>query len=55
VRCEALAQWVLVHLLVYDRDDVRGALKPDAQGRKPRGNAAAVRALLAWDGKGEAP
>ena len=55
VRCETLAQWVLVHLLVYDRDDVRGALKPDAQGRKPRGNAAAVRALLAWDGKGEAP
>ena len=35
-----------VHLLVYDHDDVRGALKPDAKGRPPRGNAAAVRALL---------
>ncbi|AOW14896.1 hypothetical protein LPB72_12470 [Hydrogenophaga crassostreae] len=46
VRCDALAQWVLVHLMVYDRDDVRGALKPDAQGRKPRGDAEAVRALL---------
>ncbi|MEZ5703598.1 MAG: hypothetical protein R3E42_19055 [Burkholderiaceae bacterium] len=50
-RCDALGQWVLVHLLVYDRDDVRGALKPDAQGRKPRGNASAVRALLETDGK----
>ena len=46
VRCESLAQWVLVHLMVYDLDDVRGALKPDAQGRKPRGNAEAVRALM---------
>lgn len=45
-RCEALGQWVLVHLLVHDRDDLRGALKPDAQGRKPRGDARAVRALL---------
>ena len=35
-----------VHLLVYDHDDVRGALKPDAKGRPPRGNTAAVRALL---------
>jgi hypothetical protein len=25
---------------------VRGALKPDAQGRRPRGDAGAVRALL---------
>lgn len=45
-RCDALGQWVLVHLLVYDRDDLRGALKPDEQGRKPRGDARAVRALL---------
>jgi hypothetical protein len=46
-RSEALGQWVLVHLMVHDLDDVRGALKPDAQGRKPRGDAAALRALLA--------
>lgn len=46
-RCEPLGQWVLVHLLVHDRDALRGALKPDGQGRKPRGDTAAVRALLA--------
>lgn len=46
VRSEALGQWVLVHLLLHDHDDLRGALKPDAQGRKPRGDARAVRALL---------
>jgi hypothetical protein len=45
-RCEALGQWVLLHLLVHDHDALRGALKPDGQGRKPRGNAHAVRALL---------
>lgn len=52
VRCEALDQWVLVHLMVYDRDDVRGALKSDAQGRKPRGDASAVRTLLEAQAKG---
>lgn len=45
-RCNALGQWALVHLLVQDRDDVRGALKPDAQGRRPRGDANGLRALL---------
>lgn len=45
-RCEALGQWVLVHLMVHDLDDLRGALKPDAQGRKPRGDAPALRALM---------
>jgi len=49
VRSEALGQWVLVHLLLHDHDDLRGALKPDAQGRKPRGDARAVQALLAAD------
>lgn len=46
-RCEALGDantpWVLVHLMVHDLDDLRGALKPDAQGRKPRGDRAALR------------
>lgn len=45
--CPALQEEVGVHLLIYDADHVRGALKPDGQGRKPRGDAAAVRALLA--------
>lgn len=48
-RCEALGQWVLVHLMVHDLDDLRGALKPDAQGRKPRGDVPALRALLATE------
>lgn len=41
-----LGEGIGVHLLIYDHDDVRGALKPDSRGRAPRGNAAAVRALL---------
>jgi hypothetical protein len=32
--------------MIYDHDDVRGALRPDAKGRSPRGDSAAVRALL---------
>lgn len=52
VRCEPLAQWVLVHLMVYDLDDVRGALKPDAQGRKPRGDAQALSTMLEAYNKG---
>lgn len=36
-----------VHLMVYDLDDLRGALRLDARGRPPRGDIAAVRALLA--------
>ncbi len=43
---EELGEEIGVHLLIYDLDDVRGALKPDATGRTPRGNAAAVKALL---------
>ncbi len=44
--CKGLDEEVGVHLLVYDHDDLRGALKPDAKGRTPRGNLAAVRHLL---------
>jgi hypothetical protein len=44
--CPDLKEEVGVHLLVYDRDDVRGALRPDAKGRMPRGDLAAVRRLL---------
>ena len=41
-----LGEAVGVHLMIYDRDDVRGALKRDAKGRTPRGDLAAVLALL---------
>lgn len=41
-----LGEAVGVHLMIYDHDDVRGALRPDAQGRSPRGDLSAVRALL---------
>lgn len=41
-----LGEAIGVHLMIYDHDDVRGALKPDSKGRSPRGDAAAVRALL---------
>ena len=42
-----LGEHVGVHLMVYDLDDLRGALKPDSRGRLPRGDMKAVRALLA--------
>lgn len=41
-----LGEEIGVHLLVYDHDDLRGALRPDAKGRTPRGDLAAVRALV---------
>jgi hypothetical protein len=44
--CTGLQEEVGVHLLVYDRDDVRGALRLDAKGRKPRGDVLAVKRLL---------
>jgi hypothetical protein len=45
----ALGERVTVHLLVRDFDELRGALKPDARGRSWRGDAAALRRLLATD------
>lgn len=44
--CRPLGEQVGVHLLVYDLDDVRGALQPDARGRRPRGDMAALRRVL---------
>jgi len=41
-----LNEEVGVHLMIYDRDDVRGALLPDAKGRVPRGDLQALRRLL---------
>jgi len=44
--CAELGEYVGVHLLIYDFDDLRGALQPDARGRRPRGTAQALRTLL---------
>lgn len=44
--CDGLNEEVGVHLLIYDKDDVRGALRLDAKGRTPRGDMAAVQRLL---------
>jgi hypothetical protein len=41
-----LGEAIGVHLMIYDHDDVRGALKRDAKGRAPRGDIAAVRQLV---------
>ena len=47
--CPELGEEVGVHLLIYDWDDLRGALRPDAKGRTPRGDSASVKALLAQE------
>jgi len=44
--CKELEEEIGVHLLIYEYDDVRGALKADAQGRAPRGDAVAVQKLI---------
>ena len=45
-RCKALGEVIGVHFMVYDLDDLRGALKPDSRGRTPRSDLAAVGRLL---------
>lgn len=44
--CEALGERVGLCLLIYDHDDMRGALRPGSDGRTPRGDTAALRKLL---------
>ena len=44
--CADLKEEIGLHLMIYDYDDVRGALKLDAKGRSPRGDAVALRRLL---------
>lgn len=46
VFCAELNEDIGVHLMIYDFDDVRGALKADAKRRVPRGDVHAVRRLL---------
>ena len=45
--CKPLSENIGVHFMVYDHDDLRGALKPDNKGRRPRGDVLAVEKLLA--------
>jgi hypothetical protein len=45
--CSGLNEMVGVHLMIYDHDDVRGALKTDGKGRSPRGDMTAVKLKLA--------
>jgi hypothetical protein len=44
--CPGLDEDIGVHLRIYDLDDLRGALQPDAQGRSPRGDIQALERLL---------
>jgi hypothetical protein len=44
--CKPFNETVGVHLLIYEANDIRGALKPDSKGRKPRGAIQDLRALL---------
>ncbi len=47
--CRELNEEVGVHLMIYDHDDLRGALKADAKGRTPRGDLHALDRLLNED------
>ncbi len=47
VRCDELGEHIGLHLLIHDLDDLRGALRPDARGRAPRGDLDDLRALMA--------
>ena len=45
-RTAAVGGVVTVFLTILDHDDLRGALKPDARGRTPRGDLPALRRLI---------
>lgn len=44
--CAPLKMHVGVHLMIYDHDDLRGALRLDAQGQSHRGDLSALKRLL---------
>jgi hypothetical protein len=48
--CPPLGEHIGVHLLIHDHDDLRGALRPDARGRRPRGDLDGLRALMQDEG-----
>jgi hypothetical protein len=45
-QCKPLNETVGVHLMVYDHNDLRGALRPDSKGRPSRGDLGAVQKLI---------
>ena len=47
--CKPLNENIGVHFMVYDHNDLRGSLKPDDKGRKPRGDLQAVQKLKAMN------
>jgi len=47
--CREWSQNVCLHLMIYDYDDLRGALKPDANGQTWRGNLTALEVLMNGD------
>ena len=49
VFCEELQLDIGVHLMIYALDDLRGALQPDKQGRKPRGDIVSLKRLMQED------
>jgi hypothetical protein len=44
--CRELNEPIGIHLMIYDLDDLRGALRPDNKNRVPRGDLKAVRLIL---------
>jgi hypothetical protein len=44
--CDVLNEEIGVHFMIYDYDDLRGALLPDSHGRPWRGDTDAVRRLV---------
>jgi hypothetical protein len=48
-RCPELDETIGVHLMIHDHDHLRGALRPNARGRSPRGDLADLLALIAAD------
>jgi hypothetical protein len=49
ITCMPLQASIGLHLMIYDYDDLRGALKPDARGKAPRGDLHAVLKLMEKD------
>ncbi|MEQ6435657.1 hypothetical protein V8Z74_11525 [Comamonas sp. w2-DMI] len=47
--CKPLHEEVGVHLMIYDHDDMRGAMRPDSRGRSQRGDAQALRKRMQDD------
>lgn len=46
-RCDELEEFVSIHFIVHDHDDLRGALRPDSRGESWRGDSAALRRRIA--------